>query len=85
MMVEDDGEYQVLNTVSGRPWVPDECTVATVRDCKAVEANALLIAAAPELANALEECAAFILGAFGEPHPLADRARAALRKAGRVP
>lgn len=43
------------------------------------EANAGLIAAAPQLADALEELLVYVPGQIGDP------ARAALRKAGRLP
>lgn len=60
--VDDDGEFHVVQWVEGRAWT--ESVVATVRDGAAADANAALVAVAPEMLEALKQVERLLL--YGE-------------------
>lgn len=78
VVFEDDYERHVLGPMTGRAWM-DNC-VATVRDGANIDANAHLIAAAPELLEALKSFPGFTDDAtVGDPW--IEKIRAAIAKA----
>ena len=86
------GEWRVRNNSIGGPLVSsDSGTIADVRTCGGVHvggpqhpetiANARLLAAAPDLLEALKELADCGAEAWGEDRPCVKWARAAIAKA----
>jgi len=59
--------------------------IADIHDTEAAGANAKLISAAPEMADALRAALAFFDGSISFDHAVGRDARAALQKAGRLP